>query len=128
MTKTIIKYILLAILAIVTLALSALVYGFYSEINFTKPTFFSLVSELCKDLFDSGASEEDLDRCRGEAIVTLRGMLFFWHFALPVLLAWLSVPLFFGMLLFNRSLKRSTVKTLIYLVLVFAFYIFWIKF
>ena len=123
------KFIKFSILLLIyggTFVLAALIFAIYYQLDFTKPTYLHIVSELCKPLLDSGASEAAMDKCRGEAMVTLRGYLYMWYFGLPSFFAWLSVPL----LSILRS-KKFVIKTfylLVYLIAVFIFYIYWIKF
>ena len=111
-----------------TFVFAALIFAVYYQLDFSKPTYLYMVSELCKPLLDSGASEAAMDKCRGEAMVTLRGYLYMWYYGLPSFFAWLSVPL----LSILRSKKFGWIKTLLfllaYLIAAFIFYIYWIKF
>ena len=125
------KFVKFSILLLIyggTFVLAALIFAVYYHLDFSKPTYLHMVSELCKPLLDSGASEAAMDKCHREAMVTLRGYLYMWYFGLPSFFAWLSVPL----LSILRSKKFGWIKTLLfllaYLIAVFIFYIYWIKF
>jgi len=128
MVQTTLKVFFAGIIILVTILFGAVVFFVYYENGFSKPTFFEWVAGICGDLLASGATEAEMDKCRGSATVSFAGIRFMWDVALPLLLAWLSVPLFTGLMLLHKTLKKALVLTFTYLVLVLIFYIFWINF
>ena len=126
-TKRLIKTLFLSLISLASVIFFGVVFWFYASMGFSEPYFDSLVVEMCKDLFDSGASELALERCRSDGLVTFRGMQYMWYFVLPSFLLWLSIPLITILSIKNFSKKSNLLINLIYIILVFIFYLLWIK-
>jgi hypothetical protein len=115
------------LISLATLILFAAVFWFYASVGFSEPYFDKIVSEICGDLYESRASELALEQCRSEGAITYRGMQYMWFFGLPSFLLWLSIPLISFLSIKNFTIKSNIFLNLIYIILVFFFYLFWIK-
>ena len=126
--KSKLKIAYIAAMALFSVILGIAVFDLYYQYYYVKPTYFPWVSDVCGGLYRSGASEAEMDKCRASAIVSFKGMLFMWYFAAPLFLAWLAIPVFSSLWLIRGQIKKTLIYASLYLVAVFIFYIFWIKF